>query len=45
MKRLNHGFIVICLIVLGAACAYLAENQTAGAGAQAHIYASPEAIV
>jgi hypothetical protein len=49
MKTLNHGFIAICLIVLGAARAYpaenqAAENQAAGAGAQIHIYASPKAI-
>jgi hypothetical protein len=44
MKTLNHGFIAICLIVLGAARAYPAENQAAGAGARVHIYASPKAI-
>jgi len=45
MKTLNHGFIAICLIVLGATRAYPAENQAAGTGAQVHIYASPKAIL
>jgi hypothetical protein len=45
MKTLNHSFIAICLIVLGAARAYPAENQAAGAGVQVHIYASPKAII
>ncbi len=45
MKTLTYGFIAIWLIVLGAAGAYPAENQAAGAGAQVHIYTSPKAII
>jgi hypothetical protein len=44
MKTLNYGFIAICLIVLGVARAYPAENQAAGAGAQVHICVSPKEI-